>query len=605
MSDATDLAAAQTAAQKAADALAADQVKLGADQEKLRTAAGAVADDNTVLTADQAALAAVAAIANNLDADTAKAVAAGNADAAAHDKVTNDTTTDNKAAADLAAVHTTQDPLLKADDAAITTDMKAVTDAQAVLQAATAAGGSNPTPTQLVSIAAAKAALDAANKTLATDQATRATDQVPIDKAQAAKVATAAAIKIDTAAATAADAALAAANVTVRGDAEAKSRLSIPAARIDADKIKVATDTVSLAQAQAAVIGDQASVAADTSLLNTTNATVSFIQAKIAAAAASEADADKAAQAAAAAQAALDAAKSAQTAAIAQAAASEAQARQAIAVAQAALEAAKAAPPTVINITNITNIVLGQPTAGSIAFINTLLDAQAARLYTAAFGRAPDDAGLAYWTKALQSGTPLVDIARGFCASDEFKSHYGSSDHQALVTGFYENVLGRAPDAAGTAYWTDALDRGTATQAQVLCGFSECIENKAHTPDADTASVARLYYATLGRGPDAAGLSFWTGKLADGGATLTDEATALAKSPEFIGHYGNLGDSDFVGQLYQNVLGRAADDAGRATWTNALAAGANRGSVVTSFSESAEFKDKFSTTIAQHGIPLT
>jgi hypothetical protein len=237
-------------------------------------------------------------------------------------------------------------------------------------------------------------------------------------------------------------------------------------------------------------------------------------------------------------------------------------------------------------------------------FIDTMADAQAARLYRAAFGRVPDDAGLAWWTGALHKGASLIDIARGFVASAEFQARYSTADNAGLVTGFYENVLGRAPDASGIAYWTDALDRKTASAAQVLVGFSECIENKAHTPDAQTASVARLYYATLDRAPDAAGLTFWTSKLAAQAATLVDEATALADSPEFKGHYGNLGDAAFVGQLYENVLGRPADAAGLATWTQALAHGASRGNVVTSFSESAEFKDRFVTTIAQNGIPL-
>jgi hypothetical protein len=165
-------------------------------------------------------------------------------------------------------------------------------------------------------------------------------------------------------------------------------------------------------------------------------------------------------------------------------------------------------------------------------------------------------------------------------------------------------VLGRAPDASGTAYWTAALDGKTADPARVLVGFSGSIENKAHTPDAQTASVARLYYATLDRAPNAAGLSFWTSKLAAQAATLVDEATALADSPEFSSHYGPLGDGAFVGQLYENVLGRPADAAGLAAWTDALSHGASRGDVVACFSESAEFKDRFVTTIAQNGIPL-
>jgi hypothetical protein len=259
---------------------------------------------------------------------------------------------------------------------------------------------------------------------------------------------------------------------------------------------------------------------------------------------------------------------------------------------------------TVNNTTNI-NVISAVNANPSLRFIDTTIDAQAARLYQAAFDRAPDSAGLAYWANALAQGSSLLAIAGGFVASAEFQGRYSVSDRGGLVAGFYRNVLGREPDAAGTAYWKAALDNGSATPEQVLCGFSESIENKCHVPDAQTASVARLYYAELGRAPDAAGLSFWTSGLAVGTASLQDEASALASSPEFIGRYGALDDAGFVNQLYRNVLGRDGDAQGVAAWTANLAGAAPRGSVVIGFSESQEFKDKFVTTIAENGIQLS
>ena len=139
----------------------------------------------------------------------------------------------------------------------------------------------------------------------------------------------------------------------------------------------------------------------------------------------------------------------------------------------------------------------------------------------------------------------------------------------------------------------------------MLVDFSECIESKVRTPDADTASVARLYLAELGRAPDAAGLWYWTSQLDSGTATLADEASALANSSEFTARFGNLDDAGFVSALYQNALGRTADQAGLTAWSNALAAGDSRGSVVIGFSESAEFKARFVSSIAENGIPLS
>ena len=114
--------------------------------------------------------------------------------------------------------------------------------------------------------------------------------------------------------------------------------------------------------------------------------------------------------------------------------------------------------------------------------------------------------------------------------------------------------------------------------------------------------AARLYWAELGREPDSAGLSFWTSQLSNSIATLSQEADALASSPEFATRYGGLDNAGFVNRLYENVLGRAADASGQAAWTNALANGAIRGSVVIGFSESVESKARFESVAGHNGI---
>lgn len=101
------------------------------------------------------------------------------------------------------------------------------------------------------------------------------------------------------------------------------------------------------------------------------------------------------------------------------------------------------------------------------------------RLYRAAFDRAPDVHGLRYWTAAMEQGTTLDALADDFVKSSEFQSRYGTglSNHD-LVAKFYENVLHRAADQAGAAYWTDALDRHDIGMADVLVQFSESKENQ-------------------------------------------------------------------------------------------------------------------------------
>ena len=86
-----------------------------------------------------------------------------------------------------------------------------------------------------------------------------------------------------------------------------------------------------------------------------------------------------------------------------------------------------------------------------------------AELYTAYFNRAPDAAGLAYWEEQLNSGSMNFDaIAQNWANEQpEFVQTYGENpDSDTLINKVYENVLGRAPDDAGAAYWSDELANG-------------------------------------------------------------------------------------------------------------------------------------------------
>lgn len=72
----------------------------------------------------------------------------------------------------------------------------------------------------------------------------------------------------------------------------------------------------------------------------------------------------------------------------------------------------------------------------------------------------------------------------------------------------------------------------------------------------------RLYQAAFHRAPDLGGLGFWI-KALDLGYTLTQVADQFVISPEFVRTYGaNLSDTEFVNQVYRNVLGREPDAGG-------------------------------------------
>jgi hypothetical protein len=245
--------------------------------------------------------------------------------------------------------------------------------------------------------------------------------------------------------------------------------------------------------------------------------------------------------------------------------------------------------------------------------------AKVARLYEAGLDRLPDQAGLNFWTAAVQNGEPLSSLASGFLASPEFQARFGSATggNGAFVDQLYLNVLGRAGEAEGRAFWVGTLDGGAAGRADVLAAFSESAENQAGTAalvqggiwdrSEAAAQVARMYDTVLGRGADAAGLAFWKNGLESGAATLGGMADSFAGSAEFQAKYGALDNRGFANALYVNTLDRPADQAGLDFWTAALNGGEPRSSVVLAFSESPEHVALTAPTIggearAEYGV---
>ena len=62
----------------------------------------------------------------------------------------------------------------------------------------------------------------------------------------------------------------------------------------------------------------------------------------------------------------------------------------------------------------------------------------------------------------------------------------------------------------------------------------------------------------------------------------------FSQSPEFIKTYGHLSNLQFIELVYKNVLGRAAEPAGRDAWLLRLNSGMSRGEMMIGFSESIE-----------------
>ena len=101
------------------------------------------------------------------------------------------------------------------------------------------------------------------------------------------------------------------------------------------------------------------------------------------------------------------------------------------------------------------------------------------RLYTAAFGRVPDEGGIQFWVNAVND--PLVsykNISQNFIDSPEFSIIASpNSSNDVFASALYQNVLGREPDSQGLSYWTNELNSGLQDRSDVLMGFANSSEN--------------------------------------------------------------------------------------------------------------------------------
>jgi len=119
----------------------------------------------------------------------------------------------------------------------------------------------------------------------------------------------------------------------------------------------------------------------------------------------------------------------------------------------------------------------------SLPITGSQSDAEATRLYQAAFNRAPDGAGLALWSGQLHGGVAVNQVAQNLVDSREFAQSYGVLDPNGFVTQLYANVLHHSSDAAGKQSWLNALASG-GSRAQVLAGFADSNENRIATAGA-------------------------------------------------------------------------------------------------------------------------
>jgi len=134
-------------------------------------------------------------------------------------------------------------------------------------------------------------------------------------------------------------------------------------------------------------------------------------------------------------------------------------------------------------------------------------------LYQEILHRSPDAGGGSFWTSRLLAGVTEFELAVDLLSSVEYASTHATPG--AFVAGLYADVLGRAPDAAGQAFWVQSgLSTGALARAFV------------YSAENDRRIVDRCYVEYLRRTADPSGEAFFTSML-QAGLTTPDTIQEL------------------------------------------------------------------------------
>lgn len=183
------------------------------------------------------------------------------------------------------------------------------------------------------------------------------------------------------------------------------------------------------------------------------------------------------------------------------------------------------------------------------------------------------DAGAGKDTITVLSGAHRIDGGAGF---DTLV--YGSPRKDYTMSKTPEGIEIRGKDGVDLVTNVERVQFGAA--------------NVAFDVDGTAGQAYRFYQAALGRAPDSGGLGFYIHVL-DSGVSLDTVAGGFLASAEFAQRFGaSLSDAQFVERLYVNMLGRASEQGGFDFWTGVLGKGLARATVLATFSESVENRER-------------
>lgn len=173
-------------------------------------------------------------------------------------------------------------------------------------------------------------------------------------------------------------------------------------------------------------------------------------------------------------------------------------------------------------------------------------------------------------------------------------------DTLTFVTRTFQDVVGRSPTATERSTWVQRIEAHTATPGSMIQALRTGGDG---TTNVDP--IVRLYRAYFLRDPDVGGFDYWVGQRRRG-RSLSWTSDAFVATNEFKTMYAGVGTVEFVRRVYDNVLGRPADQAGLDYWSSQIDTGRkSRGAVMLGFSESAEHRNRLNVHVQMLVLHLT
>lgn len=218
---------------------------------------------------------------------------------------------------------------------------------------------------------------------------------------------------------------------------------------------------------------------------------------------------------------------------------------------------------------------------GRVDFSASSVSGQVNALFRGLLGREADALGQSFWTERIEGGASVASVALSILGSPEGAALAASTPLTAYITNLYQTALGRAPDAAGLTFWTNVANTigGVNGRAQVADGIVRSSEAAGDptgiagrgivTADFEMAWINFNYQTLLGRNPDQQGLQNWDNAM-EAGLSQQGLTRAFVAGQEFQTRFAGLSNAGFVEQMYLNILGRPSDPTGATAFTNAL-----------------------------------